>query len=308
MKNHCGIGYCIVALSVLFGAKSAAQVVKVDSTTHWKKAFRAGLNLNQATFTSNWKAGGVNSLGFTALLNYKANYKKDKVSWDNEIDLTYGMVNNAGQGVRKTLDRIFLDTKYGQAFSSKWDFFVALNAQSQFAKGFKYAKDANGAEQSQLVSESFAPTFITLSLGMEYHPSDYFKVRFSPFAPRVTLLSNNDGRYVAVDPVKPYGVEVGSSTRFEWKAFQMLAEYNRDIATNMNLKWRYVLFANYETLEINKVDHRMDLNLTAKVNKYVNVSLGGIFLYDKDQDNSPQFSQALSLGVLYTFQNFVEKK
>ena len=143
---------------------------------------------------------------------------------------------------------------------------------------------------------------------MEYHPSDYFKVRLSPFAPRVTLLSNNDGRYVAVDPVKPYGVEVGSSSRFEWKAFQMLAEYNRDIATNMNLKWRYVLFANYETLDIDKVDHRMDLNLVAKVNKYVNVSLGGIFLYDYDQDSSPQFSQALSLGVLYTFQNFVEKK
>lgn len=93
--------FCVMML------QSQAQIVKVDTLTHWKKTFRAGLNLNQAAFSSNWKAGGVNSIGFNALLNYKANYKKDHHSWNNEIDLLYGMVNNAGQGYRKTLDRIF---------------------------------------------------------------------------------------------------------------------------------------------------------------------------------------------------------
>ncbi|MDZ7650388.1 MAG: DUF3078 domain-containing protein [Cytophagales bacterium] len=34
--------------------------------------------MNQASFSSNWKAGGVNSFGFNGLMNYKANYKKDK--------------------------------------------------------------------------------------------------------------------------------------------------------------------------------------------------------------------------------------
>ncbi|HCM75139.1 MAG TPA: hypothetical protein DIS90_02060, partial [Cytophagales bacterium] len=63
------------------------QVVKIDSTTHWKKGVNFGINLNQASFSSNWKAGGVNSIGLNTLFNYKANYKKDKVSWDNQIDL-----------------------------------------------------------------------------------------------------------------------------------------------------------------------------------------------------------------------------
>ena len=45
--------------------ETSAQIVKIDSTTKWKKAFKAGFNLNQASFTSNWRAGGVNSLGFT---------------------------------------------------------------------------------------------------------------------------------------------------------------------------------------------------------------------------------------------------
>ena len=142
-----------------------AQVVKVDSLSNWKKSFKAGLNLNQASFSSNWKAGGVNSLGFNTFLNYKANYTKDKITWDNEFDFMYGMVNNQGQGYRKTLDRIYMDTKYGKAINDKWSMFLALNFQTQFAEGFKYSKDANGVEVASLISNLFAPAFITTSLG-----------------------------------------------------------------------------------------------------------------------------------------------
>jgi hypothetical protein len=293
----------LVAVSLTAGA----QVVKIDSTSNWRKSMKAGLNINQAAFSGNWKGGGVNSFGFNTLFNYKANYKKDKVSFDNEIDFLYGMVNNEGQGVRKTMDRFYIDTKYGHALSSTWDAFVALNILSQFAKGYKYVKDANGVEQGQLISDSFAPIFITATIGAEWKPESYFKMRFSPIAPRVTLLRNNDGQYAAVDPVAPYGVTVGESNRFEWYAFQMTADFDKDIAKNVNLKVRYMMFANYKTLEINMVDHRVDFSLTAKVGRFFNVNLGSIFLYDFDQDHSPQYSQALSLGVLYTFQNFAEK-
>ena len=307
MKNQ-WIGWAILALTVLVSPAGFAQIVKVDSTSNWKKSLRVGLNISQASVSSNWKAGGVSSFGFNSLFSFKANYKKEKVSWDNEIDLLYGMVNNQGQGPRKIQDRVFLDTKYGHALSAKWDAFAAVNVQTQFGRGYKYVKDVNGVEQGLLVSDSFSPVYITSTLGFEYHPTDYFKLRLSPIAPRVTILSNNDGRYVAVDSVAPYGVPVGKSTRFEWYAFQMMADFNKDIATNVNLKVRYILFANYQTLEAKKIDHRVDLNLTGKVNRYLNVSLGGIFLYDYDQDASPQYSQAFSLGFLYTFQNFEDKK
>jgi hypothetical protein len=296
-----------VLLLLLSCFAATAQVVKIDSTTNWRKSFKAGLNINQSAFSGNWKGGGVNSFGFNTLMNYKANYKKDKVSWDSEVDLLYGMVNNEGQGVRKTMDRFYLDSKYGYSLSEHWDAFVAVNVLSQFAKGYKYVKDANGVEQGQLISDSFAPIFVTVSLGAEWKPVSYFKMRFSPIAPRVTFLRNNDGRYNTVDPVAPYGVVVGEADRFEWYAFQMTADLDKDIAKNVNLKVRYMMFANYKTLEINKVDHRVDLSLTAKVGRFFNVNLGGIFLYDFDQDHSPQYSQAISMGVLYTFQNFKDK-
>lgn len=299
--------YLLLGVSIIFSTAASAQVVKIDSTSNWKKSFKAGLNINQASFSSNWKAGGVNSIGFNSFLNYKANYKKDKNSWENEFDFLYGMVNNQGQGYRKTLDRIFLQTKYGHQLSSKWSFTSSLSFLSQFAKGYSYAKDVNGVEQATLISDIFAPAFITSAWGVEYKPVDYFKINFSPFSPRVTIVTDNNGRFDAVSTTSPYGVTVGETTRFEWLAFQMAAEFNKDIAENVNLKWRYVMFANYETLEAKTIDHRLDLNLTAKVNRFVNVSLGGILLYDFDQDSGVQLSQAFSLGVLYTFQNFSDK-
>ena len=285
----------------------SAQFVKIDSTSNWKKRFRVGMNINQASFSSNWKGGGVNSLGFNTFLNYQANYKKDKNSWDNSIDLLYGMVNNQGQGYRKTMDRIYVDTKYGSSINKKWDMFLSANFLSQFAKGYNYTKDVNGVEVPTLISDVFAPAFVTIAFGLEYHPVDYFKIRFAPFAPRVTIV-NDVNRFVTVDNPTPYGVKPGDKTRNEWLAFQMLAEFNKDIAPNVNLKWRYIMFANYETPELKKIDHRLEVGFSAKVTKFINVSLGSILLYDFDQDSGAQVSQAFSLGMLYSIQNFDEKK
>src|SRR5687767_6765136 len=117
-----------------------AQVVKPDTLSNWKKKLVFNLNVNQASFSSNWKAGGVNSIGLNGLFNYKANYSKNRDSWDNEIGLLYGFVNNSGQGYRKTLDRILLDTKYGYKLSDNWGLFTNLNFLSQFSKGYNYEK------------------------------------------------------------------------------------------------------------------------------------------------------------------------
>ena len=283
-----------------------SQIVRVDSVTKWRKSLKAALNLNQASFSSNWKSGGVNSIGFNGLFNYKASYKADHTSWDNEVDLLYGMVNNAGQGFRKTLDRIFIDTKLGKELNPKWGLFAATNFATQFGPGYKYETDANGVERGTLISSFLAPAFLTTSLGFEYHPSKQFKLRLSPLAPRLTFVRNSE-QYTAVDPVAPYGVKIGEFVRYEWLAAQILAEYDKDIAKNVNLKFRYLLFSNLENLSLKAIDQRLDLSVTAKVNKFLNVNIGSIFLYDIDQDAGLQLSQAFSIGVLYTFQNFEKK-
>jgi hypothetical protein len=282
---------------IVFGQDQAAD------TLRWKKKLNFAMNLNQASFSSNWKAGGINSIGFNSLFNYVANYKEDRRSWDNQIDLAFGFVNNSGQGYRKSLDRIFLDTKYGYELGDIWSLYTSLTFLSQFADGYNYEDDGT----SQLISGAFAPAFITSSWGFEYHPVDYFKVRISPFAPRLTIVREPTRFTKSVGP-EPYGVDSTGTTRFEILSGMVQAEFNKDIAKNLNLKWRYLLYANYETLEARTIDHRLDVDILAKVSRFINVSLGGILLYDYDQDSGAQFSQVFSLGFLYSFQNYVDPK
>jgi hypothetical protein len=292
--------YLIIILLLV----SIYSIGQEQDTTYWKISFVGSLPFNQATFSDNWSGGGINSLGLSSLINFKANYLKGKRSWDNEIDLVYGFTNNDGQGFRKNNDRIYIDSKYGHALSSKWNVFAAINIQSQFVKGYKYEKDSLDREVEILVSDFMAPGYFTTSLGLEYTPQPYFKLRLSPFAPRLTVVRDKE-LYLNVE--NNYGVEIGETTRWEWLAFQFMADFDKDLTKNLNLKFKYIIFANLETLEFDKIDHRFDAILSAKVAKYFDVKLSGTLLYDYDQIDEVQLSQGFGLGFAYTFKNYEEE-
>lgn len=272
-----------------------------SDTTYWRRSLSAGANLNQAAFSDNWKAGGTNSIALGLFLNGKANYKRAKNSWDNEVQLQYGVVRNAGEDLRKSIDGIFLDSKYGYAISSDWNLFVSGNFISQFAPGYNYDVDAEGTDL--LISNFMSPGFLTFGLGFEYKPVEWFSLRLSPFAPRFTFLTDEE-----VGENERYGVPVGDKVRTEWLAALIQADFEKDIAENLNLKISYQGFANYDNLAFKTIDHRLLTILSAKVNKFLSVNLTGNLLYDIDQDADVQYSQALALGIFYNVQNFTDPK
>ncbi|GAB3036950.1 DUF3078 domain-containing protein [Spirosoma pulveris] len=299
MKRIATLFFLLTTPSTIYAQIDSLRLTPSD-TTYWRKSFSAGANINQAAFSSNWRAGGVSSIALSLFLNARSNYAREKVSWDNQIDMQYGILRNAGQGMRKSVDRIFLDSKYGHQLSPHWNAFVSGNFISQFAQGFQY--DVNGVGNNRLISNFLSPGFLTFGLGFEYKPQPWFSLRLSPFAPRFTFLADE-----AVGVNERYGVPLGRSTRTEWLAAQVQLELKKDIAQNMNLQVSYLTYANYETLALNTIDHRLNVMLTAKVNQRISVNLTGMLLYDRDQDTSVQYSQGLALGFLYSIQNFVDK-
>src|SRR5215510_4145111 len=105
---------------VFFSAHSQAQSdtaqAQAPVDTSWKKGGFVSLSFTQVSLT-NWAAGGEEEYSGLALLNLFANYFKDKVSWENYIDLGYGLSKSGELDVRKTEDKIDLGSKYGyQAF------------------------------------------------------------------------------------------------------------------------------------------------------------------------------------------------
>jgi hypothetical protein len=290
----------IVATTIISVNIVVAQ--EADSISLWKTTLSTGININQASFSDNWKAGGVNSIGVNTYLNFRALYEKDRISFDNAVELLYGFVNLSDQrpSFRKTNDRIFLDSKVGYKLNETWDLFGSLNFQTQWADGYRYERGTGDRDDEFLISGFFAPAFITTSWGLQYEPAPFFRLRLAPFSPRITIVNNAD---IITNVPENYGVEPGETVRYEWLAFQMMADFDKDIAENLNLKFRYLMFANYETLAFKTIDHRLDISMTAKVNKFLNVNLTAIVLYDIDQDADIQLSQALSVGFAYTFKN-----
>ncbi|MEP0713119.1 DUF3078 domain-containing protein [Algoriphagus sp.] len=291
-------------LSVLLFGQVLAQsdsTLSSQDTSYWLKEIQGGLNLNQASFSGNWQGGGVNSIAVGVYLNGRANYAKDKWSWDNTMDFIYGVVKNKDEEGRKSNDRIFLDSKVGYKLNDKWNYFFAANFLSQFAPGYEFPEDADRI----LISKFANPAYITTSLGIEYKPNDEFSLRISPFSPRWTFVTDKD---LYLNVPKNYGVEIGETVRTEWLAFSLMADYNKKLSENLSLMLRYQMFANYETLAFDAIDHRLDFGLTAKVSNLVNVSLTSLMIYDLDQDSKIQFSQGLALGIAFKRGNFPEKK
>ncbi|WP_316929123.1 hypothetical protein [Nitritalea halalkaliphila] len=91
--------------------------------------------------------------------------------------------------------------------------------------------------------------------------------------------------------------------RTEFAAAQIFLTYNKKISDNLRIQTRYQMFANYETLSLQKIDHRLDLTIIANITKYVDVTFTSINVYDFDIDPDIQFSQALALGLLFKVSN-----
>lgn len=127
-------------LSVMVATIATSQTA--DTTKLWTNGFKASLTFNQVSLT-NWAAGGENSLGANSFLNLFANLKQGKTTWDNSLDLAYGMVKLGDANVRKSDDKIDLVSKLGHNVINKNLFLSAnLSFKTQFAEGYNYPDDS----------------------------------------------------------------------------------------------------------------------------------------------------------------------
>jgi len=267
--------------------------LKID---YWRNWTTFGINVNQASFSDNWKGGGLSSFSIGGLFNHKSEYNKDGKNFHTELMLQYGTLRNKDQLARKSNDRIFWDNKAGIKLSKSWSFFASLALETQFSAGYAYEMEDGKDTRGALISNFFAPGYITESVGIEFVPDKTFSLRFGTGTARQTFVL--DDRIMLDKNNKRFGVDSGKNFRNEL-AFQLVANLNRDLSKNFNIKSRYAFFANYN--ELGDASHRLDATLTSQVTRVINVSLSGVLWYDKTIVDGVQLSQALALGVIYKF-------
>lgn len=276
------------------------------SVNYWKHWSKFGINLNQASFSDNWGAGGVNSTAWSSLMWHKSEYNRGDFNFTTEVDLRYGKIKNENQLAKKNNDRIFWDNKLAYKFARNWSIFTSVTFESVFDVGYNYTRNPDTNEEqinpANPVRTAFmAPGYFTESFGLEYKPDNSFSLRFGTGTARQTFVL--DDRILPGSDGTRFGVEEGKKMRNEL-AFQLTANLDRDLHKNLNLKSRYNLFADYQ--EIGKPDHRLDATLTAKITSLISVTLNGVMVYDRafiaegDDRAKVQWSQSLAMGLLYS--------
>lgn len=314
MKKYCllfvasAISFCSIAQN----ADSLKPVVKL-----WSKGGVGAFNFAQSSFT-NWAAGGENALSGTALLSVFSNYKKEKTTWDNTLDLAYGMVQSGKAPLRKNEDKIDFSSKYGRyAFKNYWYGAALVNFKSQFANGYNYPDD------STVISHFMAPAYVLGAIGLDYKPNSFLSLFISPVTSKTTIV--NDPRLADAGA---YGVEKalydtagvkikdGQMVRSEFGGYLKFT-YKKDIFKNVNFATKLELFSNY-IKDPQNIDVNWENIIGLKVNKYISASLTTNMIYDHDipvpverkdangvayMSTGPrlQFKQVFALGFSYKF-------
>lgn len=280
-------------------SKTITKDPKDTSAKTWKLGGLFNVTINQGAL-SNWSAGGDEfSYSLNSALRVFAFYKKNKNTWDNVLDLAYGLVKTTSLGSRKSSDRIDLLSKYGCAILPKLNTSALFNARTQFASGYTYSKTTAGADTAALISKCFAPAYLLLSLGFDYKPVSGLSLFLSPFTERWVVVT---------DPVIAplYGVLPGKNYKNELGAF-LSANYIAKPGANFIYKTKLDLFSNYKEKPQN-IDVYWTNVLTAKLTKYINFSFNLDMIYDDNTQNvkqakgpAPQWQQLMGIGFAYTF-------
>lgn len=297
---------CIIMLVPLFLFAQDEKVKELqtetdkkfeDDTAHisgWKKGGLFTLNVAQGSL-SNWQGGGdKNSFSAIGFLNLFAVLKEGRNLWNNTVDIGYGYINTTSLGSRKSDDRIDLLSKYGYQVSNKWYVGALFNFRSQFASGYTYEKDLNGAEVRSLTSKFLAPAYILLSLGFDYKPNRTFSLFLSPLTERWVIVNDD-----FLSSLGAYGVEPGKKSKNEIGAF-LSAELNNNLMTNVTFKSRFDAFSNYKNRPGN-IDIFWTNIVAMKVNKYLSANIALDFLYDDDAIARLQLRQLLGVGFSAKF-------
>jgi hypothetical protein len=287
-----------------------AQLKALEPIKKWDMGRFVALNFNQGTFT-NWSLGGVNSISLTALGNAYANYKFKNWTWDNNLDLAYGVLRNKGEDIRKNEDKIDLRSKVGRKVNEKLSWASIARFESQFDQGFDF-NDEN--EDRPVISRFMAPAYLKLSLGIDYKPSKNLSIYISPAAGKWTFV--NDDSIAAQRLYIPVEHE-NANRRGEFGALTSFVYQNKTLTKNIGIRSSLELFNNYtddNRPNRQNIDVDWQVLMDIKISKYIGANLFTHLKYDHDTKieydpvNKPgvtgprtQFKELFGLGFSYKF-------
>jgi hypothetical protein len=274
----------------------------VPKRKYWIMNGSSTLQFSQNFVSKNWYNGGVGNLNMVNIQNFTANYKKDKILFNNFVEWKFSFFTNPNDTIRKfrmgeDLFRTYSD--FGvQVFNSRWSYSSNLEFKTQILRNYK-------ENSYEYISSFLSPFQINVGiLGFKYliakvSPKSKYKkynlsIDLSPLAIQYTrIISNN------IDPTR-YGIENGRNSLLDKGSTlnaKVIMQFNRQVSFTSRLKY----FTNYE-----KTIFETESELNMALNRFFSTRL---YLYGRYDDSKKvtkdpnlgyfQLNELLSFGFKY---------
>lgn len=263
-----------------------------DTSKVWDIGGSVALNFGQ-TYLKSWAGGGQNSLSvaFTGLA--RANYRKGKFAWDNNLIMALGGIALFPQGkysdnlnrypFRKNQDNLQLTSVGSYQLDKKGKLFASglLDFRTQLLSGFdNYShKDTvlndDGSideintnperiNSRELVSQFASPAYLTVSAGLTYKPVTWIQMYISPVAGKLTFVNPAANVFNAKNGgigATAYGLENPTDVYRAEFGWYFRGNLEKEVLKNVIVKTQIELFGNYLDKEsIDNIDRTVDAN------------------------------------------------
>ena len=269
-----------------------------DIPEKWKNSGNALFLVNQSSF-SNWTSGGQSSISGTLKIDYNFNYSDNGWDWDTKVISNFGLNKISGSDfLKKTDDRIEINSVLGKKFNTdiigRWSYSSFFNFQTQFAKGYRFGRDANGNPNRKEKSRFFSPATVQLGVGMYWKKSKDLWVNLAPMTGKLILVNKRFTENLNENQTY-FGVKKGGNSRFELGA-SIRSYYKSEIFENVTMENRLSLYSDYLDRPQN-IDFDCTFNFIMKVNQYVSTNLIFQFVYDDNEIRRVQVREVLGVGL-----------
>lgn len=269
-----------------------------DIPEKWKNSGNALFLVNQSSF-SNWTSGGQSSISGTLKIDYNFNYSDNGWDWDTKVISNFGLNKISGSDfLKKTDDRIEINSVLGKKFNNdiigRWSYSSFFNFQTQFAKGYRFGRDANGNPNRTEKSRFFSPATVQLGVGMYWKKSKDLWVNVAPMTGKLILVNRRFTENLNENETY-FGVKKGGNSRFELGA-SIRSYYKSEIFENVTMENRLSLYSDYLDRPQN-IDFDCTFNFIMKVNQYVSTNLIFQFVYDDNEIRRVQVREVLGVGL-----------
>lgn len=275
--------------------EAAPANIYVKKPNFWTLKGDYYLQFLQNYVSDNWYKGGESNYSMLGSVTMQANYNnKQKVKWDNKLELRLGYQTSKGDTLHKyktSEDLIRYTGKLGLQATKKWYYTLQVIAQTQFAKTLK-------SNDKFVYSDFMSPFKLNLSVGMDY-TVDWFNHRLKGSTHIAPLAFN--WKYVGRSSLSTrYGLEEGQHGTTDYGS-EFTVDLTWQFADNIRWKTRLYGYTTYKRAEL-----EWENTITFQFNKYISTN---IFLYPrfddgatrKEGDSYWQFKEFASVGFSYSF-------